>query len=56
MTFVLLAAHDIKIKYINLLVNDKNLREFLGNNAYKKVNILSNPKIFLDSWLNILNK
>lgn len=39
---------------INLLITNKKLRKILGNKAYKDVNRIANPKIFLNSWLKYL--
>ena len=42
------------IKNINLLIENKKMRKILGNNAFKDVQKLANPNIFLNKWLSHL--
>ena len=38
-------------QHINLLIKDKKMRRNLANNAYKYVNNLAKPEVFLNKWM-----
>lgn len=39
-------------KHINFLIKNKTIRRNLGNKAFKDVNKLANPNVFINRWLN----